>query len=388
MPKYDFHTCLDPERFEYFACAMMNIRENITFQRFGAGMDNGIDGLYCSDNRKVVLQAKRIQANKSKLLSILRLEVLKAERISVDRYILVLSKSISDPSLKEEILKIFHGIIKDSHDIVTSDDLNGYLENPLYKGIEQAYPELWFKSSNILIEMLYENLNRATIQKMKGYLRRIEESVKVFVPTSFYYNAIKILQENKYVMLSGEPGVGKTANAYNLAHYFIVHEGYEQIYVVENIEEIYQLIDYNKKQFFILDDFWGRIRFSRSHLEINWEKKLIHLLEDIKNLSNSLLVITTREFVLQQGLRHYSEIEDRCNNDKVLINVEGYTLNQKAEILFRHVYESNLAWDFVQLIYLWNQRIVKHPNYTPRIVSYFCNNVTEDGKDSYEYFAE
>lgn len=388
MSKYNFYSSLEPERFEHFSCAIISIRENITFQRFGAGPDGGIDGLYCSDDRKIVLQAKRIQASKSRLLSILKKEVTKAEQMDIERYILVLSESISSISLKNEIYEMFHGLIKDTHDIVTCEDLNGYLESPLYKEVELAYEELWLESSNVLSELLYENCNRVVYQKNKGHLRRIQEAVKTFAPTAFYYEAMNVLHTNGYVMLSGKPGVGKTSTAYNLAYYFVVNKGYEQIYVVDDIEEVYQLIVEDKKQFFILDDFWGRSKFSRTHLGVNWEKRLLNLLDDIQNFDNSLLVVTTREFVLQQGLRHYAELEERCNSEKILINVDAYTLNQKAEILFRHVYESNLEWDFVHLIYIFNKKIVEHPNYTPRVVSYFCTNVSTDEKDCWEYFAE
>ena len=37
-----------PLRFQQFACAVMSVRENCVFQRFGEGRDGGIDGLYVS----------------------------------------------------------------------------------------------------------------------------------------------------------------------------------------------------------------------------------------------------------------------------------------------------------------------------------------------------
>lgn len=91
MPKYDFHNCLDPERFEHFSCAVISVRENKTFQRFSAGKDGGIDGLYSSDDGKIILQAKRIQTSRSKLLSEMRKEARNAKYLNAERYILVLS---------------------------------------------------------------------------------------------------------------------------------------------------------------------------------------------------------------------------------------------------------------------------------------------------------
>ena len=388
MPKYEFHNCLDPERFEHFSCAVISVRENRTFQRFSAGKDGGIDGLYCSEDGKIILQAKRIQTSKGKLLSIMRNEGLKAKYLNADRYILVLSMSISNVGLKDEICDLFQGAIKDTQDIITCEDLNGYLEDSKYKQVELAYQELWLKSSNVLSQLLYDNINKGVLQKIEGHLRRIEEAVKTYVPSAFFYDALKMLQTKQYVMLSGEPGVGKTTTAYNLAHYFAEREGYEQIFVVENIEEIYQLNDSNKKQVFVLDDFWGRIKFSMNYVDVNWEKRLLNILDDIKYFRNSLLIITTREFVLQQGIRCYTEVGERCEHEKILIDMNAHTLIQKAEILFQHVYQSNLDWDYVYIIYLRNKEIIEHPNFNPRIISYFCKNISTEGKSIWEYFAE
>ena len=74
MPNYNFYDAFyaSPLRFQQFACAVMSVRENCVFQRFGEGRDGGIDGLYVSGEERIVLQAKRTKVEGRALLSILR----------------------------------------------------------------------------------------------------------------------------------------------------------------------------------------------------------------------------------------------------------------------------------------------------------------------------
>ena len=120
MPNYNFYDSfyLSPLRFQQFACAVMSVRENCVFQRFGEGPDGGIDGLYVSGEERIVLQVKHTEAKGSALLGILRGERRRIRKMSCDRYILILSSRSVRDECKEEIREIFPEII-DTQDIIT-----------------------------------------------------------------------------------------------------------------------------------------------------------------------------------------------------------------------------------------------------------------------------
>lgn len=384
MSNYDFHQALEPGEFEKFACAMMSVREHVTLKRFGEGQDGGVDGCYRDDSGQLVLQAKRLSLTGKTLLAALRPEVEKAKRLDGKRYILVLSCSLS-PELEVRILEMFDGCIVSEQDIVTKDDLNGYLESPQYHSVELAFPKLWLAGSAVLEELLRKNSNHGSYQRMKTHMMRIQRASEVFVETGCFKKAVDILEERRRIILSGEPGVGKTVHAYCLAKYFATWRGYDQIWVVDSISNIYDLIDEEKKQIFIVDDFWGKIRFSEKNLGINPEKSLVELLEDVEWRKNLMVIITTREFVLQQGLRVFSEIDDVCVREKLVVNVEEYTMTQKAKILFRHLHASNLEWPYVKAIYEMRDSFIRYAHYTPRAVEYYLNHVPYKEKTPVDY---
>ena len=384
MSNYDFHQAFEPGEFEKFACAMMSVRENVTLKRFGEGRDGGADGCYRDDNGRLVLQAKRLNLKGKTLLAALRPEVEKAKRLGAERYILVLSCSLG-PELETRILEMFDGCIVNEQDIVTKDDLNGYLESEQYYPVELAFPKLWLASSAVLEELLRKNSSHGSSQRMKTHMKRIQRASEIFVETNCFKKAVDILEERRKIILSGEPGVGKTVHAYCLAKYFAAWRGYDQIWVVDTISNIYDLIDEEKKQIFIVDDFWGKIRFSEKNLGINPEKHLVQLLEDVEWMKNLMVIITTREFVLQQGLRIFSEIHDVCAEEKLVVNVEEYTMTQKAKILFRHLYASNLEWPYVKAIYEMRDSFIQYSHYTPRAVEYYLNHVPYKEKTPAEY---
>lgn len=384
MRNYDFHQVFETKEFEKFACAMLSVREGVTFKRFGEGRDGGTDGLYCDDGGTIILQAKRLGATGKRLISQLRPEVEKAKHLKPERYILVLSGNVG-PEIEKQILEMFDGCIRDIQDIVTGDDLNGYLERPEYHSMELAFQKLWISSSVVLDELLKKNVNHGNYQRMKRYTERIRQASKLFVETACFRTAVDILSKRRKIILSGEPGVGKTIHAYCLAKYFMTWQEYEQIWVVDSIQSIYDLMEDDKKQIFIVDDFWGKTQFSEARVGMNPEKKLSELFEDVEWQKNLMVIITTREFVLQQGLRVFSEVSELCDGEKLIVDMKKYTAEQKVRILFKHLYASELEHPYVERIYRKCDSFIKYSHYTPRAVEYYLEHVPSQEKTPEEY---
>ena len=212
MPNFDFNAAfsLIPLRFQQFACAVVSRREGMIFQRFGAGKDGGIDGLASTKDGRIIIHAKCTETKGRELLRVLKREAKKAEELECSRYILVLS-SKANPDKAEIRLLFSH--IKDDADIITGVDLNGYLELPEYADIEFAYPELWLCSGNQLEKMLSD----AVLKRIKSGAaikwKQLQEVSPVFVSTPAFFDAIRILENNRRVIISGAPGAGKTTHA-------------------------------------------------------------------------------------------------------------------------------------------------------------------------------
>lgn len=390
MPNYNFSNAFSMAllKFQQFACAMVSAREGVRFQRFGEGQDGGIDGLYIAEKRRTILQAKKIEVKGKALLRILTQERKRIPLGACDRYILVLSVDSIRETLKEEIRRIFPEII-DSNDIITGIDLNGWLEEPQYAHIERNYPELWFHSGNYLEELLAKSMSAAVLNRSRVKLKLIEKETQTFIETQVFAEAQNILEKHHRVIISGEPGAGKTTHALCLADLYIRQKGYEKLYFAESLREIEQILgDEPGRCMIIFDDFWGHSSISESRLELNEERKLADLFRILPCYPEVRLVFTTREFVLQQGFCHFPELEKICELKKVTLQLSAYSLAQKAEILFRHLYVSNLGYLHTRAIFEKQEDIIYCEAYSPRSVAYYLENVSAHGKAPEEYAEE
>lgn len=387
MPNYNFYDVFyaSPLRFQQFACAVMSVRENCVFQRFGEGRDGGIDGLYIADGERTILQAKRTAATGRALMGILRGERRRLQAGVCSRYILVLSaRSIPDEQ-KEEIRALFPEI-RSTNDIVTGEDLNGYLELPEYAHIEKEYHEFWLRSGNYLEALLEKHMTRDILIRSEARIRLTEKEKKTFIETELFADALEILRAYQRVIISGEPGAGKTAHAVCLADYCVRIDGYKELYFVNSLEEIERILSAdNEKKVVVFDDFWGHGSFSESRVELNADRRMQELFRVLPHYPNVRLIFTTREFVLQQGLVSFPELEEMSGADKITLRLGDYTLPQRAGILYRHLDAVDLGYEYVEAVFERREAIIHCEAYSPRSVGYFLENVPAEGKEPSEY---
>ncbi|MFQ6861420.1 MAG: restriction endonuclease [Beduini sp.] len=384
MANYDFHHLLEPLEFESLAISVLSIREGCEFERFKDGKDGGIDSFYSSTEGLTIVQVKRYKDDWKYVKQRLKLEVNKVRKINPKRYILVLSVGLL-PQYKQEIMKMFDGYILNSTDIVTSNDINAYFENSIYQQVELAYPKLWISSTNVLECLLRNGINNAIYNKSKlGYLK-MKEELKTFVPVSLLYKAMEILNKNHSIIISGNPGVGKSINAMSLANYYLEKKSFEELYFIQSVNDIFQVINEKKSQVFIFDDFWGKIQFSNTYLKINDEEQILNLIDYFKKVDSKILIITTREYVLQQGLIKFLDMKDRYEKDKIILNLNDYDEIEKIDIMFKHLHNSVLEWKYIKQFYINCEKIANHRNYSPRFITDYLKLEIDTEVSPYEY---
>ena len=111
--------------------------------------------------------------------------------------------------------------IKCSEDVIMKADLNNLLSMPKYKEIEDKYYQLWYPSTNILNRKLFDVVNGVLLQKSKMCYADMIEEKQIFVETSVYKEIISKVHKNKTVIISGEPGVGKTMLGKQVALFYL-----------------------------------------------------------------------------------------------------------------------------------------------------------------------
>ena len=381
MPNYDFKT-LSPIDFEILVRDLLQEELKIRFESFKIGKDQGIDFRYWeSQDHSIIVQCKHyLESGYLKLLQQLKNhELNKIRIITPPRYILATSIGLT-PNQKKEIIDLFCPLIKSPKDIYSNEDLNNLLG--IYPKIEKYNFKLWFASIPILEEIIHSRIKNIS----KDYLEKIQAHAKYYVHNESYNDAIKILNSSHYCIIAGIPGIGKTILAEMLLlHHYV--QGYEIVKINEDISEAYSLDLLNQKKIFYYDDFLGQTSLSEK-LNRNEDQRLLDFIGTIRKSKTSKLILTTREYILNQARILYEKISrGKWDKDIYVIQLSKYTRMIKAKILFNHIYFSNLPSKYQNAL-LKNQnylKIIDHPNYNPRIIDLMTDNSRLGSFDPSQY---
>jgi len=230
-------------------------------------------------------------------------------------------------------------------------------------------------------------IHSATISRTRIELKNIHSQLKYYVQNSSYPDATKILDAHHYCIISGIPGIGKTTLANTLFIKF-TEEGFEPVRIYQSIEEGFEMLKESGKQVFYFDDFLGTTAFDENSLGRNEDKQLLAFLQCIRDSDGEKkFLLTTRDYILQQARLSFESMRmAELNPHLCTIDLHDYGIFDRAEILYNHLYFSNLSESQISEI-LKDRRyfyIIKHPNYSPRVIEMMTQVKThwpEKGED-------
>ncbi|MBY0120918.1 restriction endonuclease [Bacillus sp. S/N-304-OC-R1] len=379
---YDL-SVLAPDEFELLCKDLYESENNIKLENFKNGRDGGIDLRYTipRGKKKVIIQCKR-SSDYNNLIKNLKKDVDKVKKLNPSKYIVMTSAGLS-PLNKDEIIKMFSGYIKSTSDIIGGDEIQRQIIK--HTDVERRHYKLWIGSTNILQTIVNNNiLNRSSFTATQ-----IQQRIKYFVQNDSFKIAKEILKNNGFLILSGNPGVGKTTLADMLSFNYIA-SGYSFYEISENIEEAEKVFENDKKQIFYYDDFLGRNFLERS-LTKNEDRRLLNFIDKITSMNNKKFILTTREYILRQAQMKYDLLNDsKIDLNKHIVNVEKYNKYIKAKILYNHLFFSSVPQEYLENIkHLKNyKRIINHKNYNPRLINLMTNSILIDNVSSDKYADE
>jgi len=240
-----------------------------------------------------------------------------------------------------------------------------------FKEIERTYFKLWFSSITVLTNVINNGIEGRT----KYMLERIKEKIPFYVVTKKLDDANKILQNEKLLLITGQPGIGKTTLA-EIILFDRAKNGFK-IYKVENITEAEDVISPNldEKQLFYFDDFLGANYFEIINAH-KTETQLTSFVDRVKATPNKYLILTTRTVILNQAIERYEKIShSKLANQQLEIKLTDYNKHEKALILYNHLYFRKVREDLLESIIAdkFYNVIIQHKNYTPRIIEFITD---------------
>lgn len=368
MPKYDFHNQMEPHEFQRFAVDIIDTREKTHFEVFSEGKDLGIDAYKKTKNGiTTIVQAKRTENFKDLLKVLKNSELAKIKKLNPDRYILITSSTISKTQ-KPKIIELLSPYIKNSDDIISKEDLNKYLTKEKYKKIELNYPSLWFNSANTFLKEMSDVVNHSIYEESLDELEKVKQSMKNYVIPENFSTIISNLENDRVILIAGNPGIGKTSLGRAIVSYYIIKD-YELIYTKE-IDKANQVYKRDGKQIFFLDDYWGSSFKDKNYSHIE-NTKFINFVDKISKTNNKILVITSRDYIIKQVDNDLKRI---LGNKEYLLDIKKISLNLRYKILYKYLSTSNINYSYIEYILENPEMIIKHNNFNPRIIEMYINS--------------
>lgn len=365
---------LNDKEFEELCKDLLEEELGIKFQIFKRGRDKGIDLRYAKNiENEIIVQVKQYnRSTYSNLKTDLKKEKEKVNKLSEKprRYILMTAFDLSVGQV-DEITTQMNPIIVNSQDVYSKERIMNLITK--YGRIEKKYYKLWLTSTNVLSLIL----NNGVSGRSEFAKNKILKKASLYVPTNNFDLAVNKLKENHFLIISGEPGIGKTTISYLLICDLLA-KGFELIYVDEHLKDAEDLLSTSPdvKQVVFFDDFFGA-NLSEIINPRNSEGKILSFIERIQSSKNKFLVMTTRTTILKQAQYRFEKFNRSglANLSKYELEIKSYSKLDKARILYNHMFHSGMQADQYEIFFQSKNylKIIDHKNYFPRLIEFITS---------------
>ena len=328
---------------------------------FVAGPDGGVDLRWTtSSGSRAVGQCKHYGRSGFDALfrSLRSLELDKVRALAPDEYWVATSVELT-PERKDKIYRLFGDWMVGPDCVIGAHDVDGLL---------RRHPQVLRYHLKLLLgdsARLAMFLNSDTYNRTADRIDRINESLPVYVVTEAHQQAREMLAAHRVCIVSGEPGAGKTTLAQMLVAEAI-HEGYELVDVAGGITDAWRMLRPRAKQVFLFDDFLGELRFDWLGRDVN---DIVRLIERVARSSSTLLVMTTREYILRDAALVREKLGRLDPKYRFLLDVGLITPERAARMVFNHLWHAELPPPSVEVVAHSDfSAVAYHPAFNPRVV--------------------
>lgn len=170
----------------------------------------------------------------------------------------------------------------------------------------------------------------------------LDDNLSTFVITDAYNRAAEALRSHGFVLLLGEPAVGKTVIAATLAVTALDSWGCRTI-LADDPDDLIRHWNPYEKQFICVDDAFGMLRHDRT-LTNKWGRRLPKVMSAIR--AGTKVVMTSRDYIYREArplLKEYAF--PLLREQQVTVDVASLSQDERRQIVYNHVKLGNQPKD-------------------------------------------
>ena len=377
LPDYDFRA-LSPIDFEHLTRDVLNADLKLSLQGYAPGPDQGIDLRQVAPNGAVtVVQCKHyLDSSWSTFMRAVRKEADRGQGLGASCYLFVTSRALS-PHQQDEIVQALRPMGVTHDHVWGRERLNEALSR--YPDVERRSIKLWLSSAGMLDTLL----NAGRWQRSEVTLDEVRDLAKLWVRTPAYDEVLNVLEKEGVCIIYGPPGVGKTFLA-EMVLLAAAAEGWNAVHVVGDIEDAWKALALDDtNQIFYYNDFLGE-----GQLQVASKNEPTQLANFIKRIRKTRqrkrFILATREQNLLQAASEYDALQDLSRDvSRLGVRMDRYSAHIRAEILFNHLYFSDIPHADRRRLAIDNRiiSIVDHDAYNPKLIEASLKYATPGSAD-------
>jgi energy-coupling factor transporter ATP-binding protein EcfA2 len=215
-------------------------------------------------------------------------------------------------------------------------------------------------------------LDERAIAQATEVLGSLGNDMRCYVRTKAHLKAVDALLKHGFVLLIGEPAVGKSTIAANLAMAAIDIDSCDVIRVTGPQDIVTYWNPQEKNRFFWVDDAFGTTQYLQHNSDL-WNKVLPTMSAALR--CGNRFVLTSRDYIWRQAVKDLkSETFKPLQDGRVVIYAEDLSKEEKERILYNHV----KFGDQPQTIRRWMKPYLDHlaanRHFTPEIARRLGNS--------------
>ena len=374
--------------FELLCRDIMERKLGCPLRCFAPGRDGGVDITETKLSGKHMVQVKHyIDSPYRTLLSSLKRELPKVKQKQPEHYYVCCAKQLTAQNISE-IYQLFSEYMDDAEAVVDLVEIDNFLHQKENADILERHYKLWLESTSVL-----EQLGNQDIAiDCDAFFYQIKKEQKLFVKTKYYEEGRQILENEHMLMLLGDPGVGKTMLTKMLALAFAA-EGYRIRYTTNGeLADLKRALsaDRKRKELIVLDDCLGQHYFKMQETK---ENELLALVKYIMRNPAKLLIMNSRVTIFHEAKERSCDFRYFMEDENIKIRkleMNGLDEEEKGRIFYNHLYFAEIPEEYYRNVYEDRRyrAIVRHPNYTPRLVEFVTKkkNYEQVAPDHYAAF--